>query len=254
MKLKTIFDQLTYGEFSQLSIGGQEPGVIKECNWERVLSHVTLGLTALHKRFFLKEGRLVVALQAGKESYRLHSDFSIHSTAVAEASRYLQDSADERFADDILKIERVLTDGDATEDEKQELALNDKNDRYSLSTPSSLVLRVPPEMVTDGAELPEHLVSETLEVVYRADHAKILWPITNWDPASQEVDLPVTHLEALLYFVASRAHNPVGMSNEFHMGNSYFAKYENECLLLENSNLTVDQNSQNDRLRANGWV
>ena len=68
------------------------------------------------------------------------------------------------------------------------------------------------------------------------------------------MELPDAYLEALLYFVASRINNPIGMTNEFHAGNSYAAKYEQECARLEMLNLEVDQGYQNTRLRAGGWV
>ena len=53
MKLKEVFDQLTYGELSQLSIGGQAQGEITEENYARVVAHVNLGLSAIYKRFHL---------------------------------------------------------------------------------------------------------------------------------------------------------------------------------------------------------
>jgi hypothetical protein len=57
-----------------------------------------------------------------------------------------------------------------------------------------------------------------------------------------------------LYFVASRVHNPIGMTNEFHAGNSYAAKYEQACMLLDMKNLQVDQGSENTKLRDRGFV
>ena len=44
------------------------------------------------------------------------------------------------------------------------------------------------------------------------------------------------------------------MANEFHAGNSYYAKYEAECMRLENENLDTDQGGQYNRLYVNGWV
>jgi len=36
MKLQEVFEHLSSGEFSQLSIGGEDMGVINEANGERV--------------------------------------------------------------------------------------------------------------------------------------------------------------------------------------------------------------------------
>jgi len=68
------------------------------------------------------------------------------------------------------------------------------------------------------------------------------------------VQLPDSHLEALLFFVASRVNNPIGMTNEFNAGNSYAAKFEAACQALEEQGLQVDQDSQNTRLHRGGWV
>lgn len=237
MKLQDIFDQLSGGEFSQLSIGGSNAGVIDEGNYRRVLGHVNLGLIALFKRFSLKEGRLTLALQEGVSSYKLQSSFAVNGVGSTEPVRYIVDTVGEPFLDDIIKVEQVLT------DDLVELPLNDSSDTTSVFTPSALVLRVPDDVDSD-----------LLTVVYRASHAKLAVTPGAWFPKDVDVALPETHLEPLLYYVASRVHNPIGMSNEFHAGNSYYAKYEAACQALEGKGLQVDQGSQNSRLFRNGWV
>ena len=238
MKLSEIFNQLTYGELSQISLGGGSSGEITEANYPKVLSHINLGLTALHTRFPLKEGRLMLQTQPGMLTYPLNSRFAVGNTRSRELVRFIRDSASELFKDDIHKVERVYSG-------TQELGLNDESDPMSCFTPSAHVLRVPGSVVEDAA---------LLQVVYRANHAPILVGMGLFDPTRVEVELPYSHLEPLLYFVASRVNNPMGMSNEFHAGNSYAAKYEAACQMLELQNLRVDQGSQNTRLERNGWV
>lgn len=251
MYLQEVFDQLTYGELSQLSIGGQPAGEINTMNFPQVLSHLNLGLTALYKRFHLKEGRLLLQLVTGTTSYEIKSAFAVNKAASRETVRYLLDTATVPFKDDILKIERVLTDD---EDEPFELALNDASDRYSLFTPSATTLLVPADIVAQASDLPCHLETSTLLLIYRANHPKIVQGFGLFDPERIVVQLPDSHLEALVYFVASRVNNPVGMSNEFHAGNSYYAKFEQACQQLEGQNLQVDRGSQNTRLQRGGWV
>lgn len=224
MKLKEIFDQLTYGELSQISWGGGEQGVLDDANWDRALAHINLGLVALYKRFALKESTVEVPLVANQTAYSL---------AV--------------LAPDLLKIERVYTDADI------ELELNNRANSYSLITPSTTVLQVPKAMVDGSTELPEALQTALLKVAYRASHPQIVQGYYI-DPELVDVELPYSHLQALLYFVASRVNNPIGMSNEFHAGNSYAAKYEMECQRLDTENLQIDQGSQSDRLVRNGWA
>jgi hypothetical protein len=248
MKLAEIFSQLTYGELSQLKLGGAETGAIAEENYPKVISHVNMALTALHKRFMLKEGTLQLLLNSARTHYSLSSLFAVSNRRSREAVRHIIDTQDAPFLDDIFKIEGVYTDSGA------ELGLNDSSDPYACSTPSYNVLRVPAAIVLKSLELPETLRTSELRLVYRANHAPITIGLAGFDPARVEVDLPYTHLEALLYYIASRVHNPIGMANEFHAGNSYAAKYEMSCAELESKNLRVDQGSQNERLERNGWV
>ena len=248
MKLIEVFNQLTYGELSQMSIGGIENGEINENNYYAILSHINLGLTALYKRFPLKEGRLTLALKQGRFTYPVTSTYAVNNTKSAELVRYIEDTSTEKFVDDIHKIESVFTDTGF------ELALNNEADMYSVRTPSATVLSVPPVIVANGADLPDEYKTSKLTVVYRANHPIIDQDAGSFDPSTYEVQLPYSHLEALLYFVASRINNPIGMVNEFHAGSSYAAKYEQACQQLEVSNMRVDQFSQPDRISRNGWV
>ena len=243
MKLQDIFDQLSGGEFSQLSISGQDAGVINANNYAKVLGHVNLGLTALYRRFTLEEGRLVLQMQEGQTKYKLMSPYAVNAVGSLEAVRYIIDTVDDPFQDDIIKIERVL------DELGEELGLNDASDPLSVFTPSALTLQLP----TDPAE-DKHLEVQALTVVYRANHPKLVVGGGAFTPATVEVQLPDTHMEPLLYYIASRVHNPIGMSNEFHAGNSYYAKYEAACQELEGKGLQVNHASVSGRLTRNGWV
>lgn len=229
MKLKEVFDQLSYGELSMLSIGEAKQGVIDGTNFQRVLVHVNPGLTALHKRFFLKEERIVIPLVPGTLEYELPVQ--------------------------VLKVERVLTDGTACNGEPVEFSLNDVNEKYSVFTPYARILRIHPEITEQAGEcLPDVLKTKSIEIVYRADHPKLIYDSGYFNPDDIEINLPDSHLMALCYFIASRVHNPIGMVNEFHMGNSFYTKYEMECRMLEEQGMRIDRDGGNIRLRAKGWV
>jgi len=222
MKLSEIFDQLSYGELAQISMGGVGDSGINESNWERILASVNLGLTELHSRFLLKEGTVIVPLVSGTSTYVMNG------AAIPQG--------------DLLKIERVY---DA---EGVELPLNAGGNSYDplyigCKTPNYNTLVVPPA-VTAGP----------LTVVYRARHPTIVKELGYFAADQVEVELPESHLNALLMFVASRIMNPIGMNQEFHEGNNYAAKFEQACLLLEQHNLRVDVVEENSRLYRNGWV
>lgn len=246
MTLKDIFDLLSSGELSQISIGGADAGTIDEVNYKRVIGHINLGLSALYKRFRLKEGSLTVQLMPGVTQYELHSK-NAESNLTAPGIKFILDAASP-FKDDIFKVEGVNTDLD------YEIPLNDGGVRYSIKTPKTNTLSVPSQIVEQDACLPEVLKTGSLTVAYRAAHPKIDGGWIGSQPESIELELPTAYTEALLYFVASRINNPIGMTNEFHAGNSYAAKFEQECARLEMVNLQIDQGQTNSRLRAGGWA
>ena len=71
MYLSDIFEQLSYGELSQLYIGGVTEGGIQETNYPPLLAHVNLALTELHKRFKLKESTITQAITPGQKTYTI---------------------------------------------------------------------------------------------------------------------------------------------------------------------------------------
>lgn len=248
MKLQEIFDQLSYGELAMLSIGGQAQGVINESNYPRILAHVNLGLSALYKRFNLKEGRVRVKLKPDQYTYVLDSRYLEDNQRSPEPVKYLTNEPGSNFADDVLKIESVQVDSGLN------LPINQAGASFNLATPSMATLRVPSEIVDKPVGLPREYSTESLLVSYRAGHPLLAVPIGYFDPARVEVQLPYSHLEALMYFVAGRISSPSGMTTEERLNNIWFAKFETACQQLELDNLEIDLGSVNRRLEWGGWV
>ena len=248
MKLQEIFDQLSAGEFSMLNIGGQEMGVINEANYKQVVSHVNLGLAALYRRFPLKEKSLTLSLKPNTLIYTLKSDYAVANRRSSQPIRYILDTADAPFKDDIFKIEQVLTEFG------QHMGLNDLANPLACMTPNMITLTVPEIVVNPTSDTPYWLRTEHLTVKYRANHPAIVIGLGLFDPSKVDIELPYSHLEALLWYVASRVHNPVGMNNEFHAGNMYAQKYELACQELERVNMRIDQGQTNMKLDKRGFV
>lgn len=248
MKLQEIFDQLSTNELSQLAIGGQPAGVINSHNYKQILNHINLALTTLYRRFHLKEGQIQVALQPDTSVYVLKSDYAVSAQRSKQAVRYIVDSTAAPFHDDVIKIKRVLT------DLGYEMPLNNVDNPISCLTPSLTTLAVPDVLLHPTSKTPKELITSHLGVTYQAAHPVLTLPLGLFDPHRVEIELPYSHLQALLYFVASRVNNPVGMGQEFNAGNNYAARFEAECKGLEAANIEIDQSSQPNRLRRHGFV
>lgn len=236
MKLQDIFDQLTFGELSQLSLTNEGQGINEE-DRKKVIRNITLGLTELHKRFLLKERFFDITLQKGKVVYTLVKRFAESNISSTEPVKYISD-LNSPFYDDLLKIEQV------TDENGNKLTLNKSGNKYSLRTPAYNVLYIPPQ------ETP----ITTVNVVYRADHPPLSEHAHLLPPFTVDIDLPGSHLQALLYFVASRILNPIGLVQEFHEGNNYTAKFEAAVQELKNTGFQIDTDFENNRFTTKGFV
>lgn len=245
MKLKEIFDQLTYGELSQLSIGGGAAGQIRVEDYPRMVNHVNLGLTAVYKRFNLKQKRFTINLQPGQTLYNLSSKYCMANRRSREPVRYIDDTANP-FVDDLLKVEQVFSDSG------YEFNVNNPVDMLSMNTPVQRQLVVPADIVAKKDYLPEEMRTDTLDVVFRANHAKL--SAEDVEPEDIELEIPETHVEALLLFIAARVHTPAGIGESESTGNNYYAKYELACQQLEDQGLQIDKGAQYNRLQKGGWV
>ena len=242
MTLQQIFDLLSHGELSQIDLGGTNG--IEESNWERVLSAVNLGLTELHKRFPLRREQVVLQMQEGQLRYTLDVKFAVSNLGNPTTTKYLIDSTADPFLGRVLKIEKVF---DASGCELNLNRLGDTFDQAhsTVRTPNYNTLI-----------LPTLLPVQALTIEYRGNHPLLIKTQGYFNPGEVTVELPDTHLTALLYFVASRLFNPTGLSGNtaFHEGNNYDQKFEAECQRLEFEGYENSEQEENSRLRRNGWV
>lgn len=240
MKLSEVFEHLQFGELSNLGIVDKETGLIPEKLYPKVLSSVNLGLAELHKRFVLKKGFLHIELQADQTMYPLRSIYQMGNKAPVGTVQFIQNEG-VKFKDDLLKVEKVVTEKGVA------LGLNDSTTTRSVSTPQYDMLYV-------SGLLQRTLKPSVLTIEYRKGVPPLKICESSFDQLCVAVDLPDTHLMALLYFVASRLHNPIGFTDvTAHEGNNYWSKFESECLNLDFQNLRVDEVVQNERAQRNGW-
>lgn len=242
MLLSDLFTQLTFGELSQIKLGGAEASGITKENQLQMLQHVNAGLTELHTRFHLKEGTLRVALDPTLDTYVLSKAYAVGNRESRKPIKYILDSVAMPFQDTVLKIERVY------DELGKELELNTSTDRANrlsqvLRTPNLNTLVTPPA-----------LTATQLTVVYRANHPRIIKEDNSFDPTEVEIDLAPQYENALLMYIASRIFNPIGMNQEFHDGNNYWAKFETACANIGQVGLELNKTNDVDRVERNGWA
>ena len=236
MKLSQLFEALSYGELSSLAIGGAGSGVVPEEHWPALITHINTGLTKLYSRFPLVEKELVIQQYASIKVYDLKVDFAVSNTESTEPIKYIIDSVDKPFLEDIIRINVAYG------DDGKEVPLNDSGDECSWFTPSY-----------DSVQVPEPVDETTMVLSYRAAHTR-LSPDTK-DPTSVLVDIPPYLEEALQCYVASRVHSLRSTQEAMSESSLYYSKYNAICKEVEQRNLVLDSRSNtNNKLDDKGYA
>ena len=247
MFLNELFDQLTYGELSQLEYGGvDDEGITKE-DHKRIIPHINLALTELHKRFLIREEEVTIRCYDHIETYVLDTKYAATNTDSTEKYKYIHDTIFEPFVDNVLKIEKVFN------EDGQELFLNEA-DPYVIQTERGNVSRRSVSVHTPNyrtIQIPYPMKENALVVEYRANHEKV--EVEGLDPNTQEIKIPTYLMEAFLLYIASRVYSSLG-GDSAQEGMAYMAKFEASCKKIEELNLVNKANAVNQKLEVSGWV
>ena len=273
MLLQDIFDQLTYGEMSQLSMAGPNTHGIQVQDYPKIIPHINLALTELHKRFNLKESEVVIQQFDEIQTYTLELKYAQTSIPdvvlpgyVSPVPRhYLMDSVYQPFQNDVLRINAVFNElgeelfvnqEDAyTVASGREPHINEglhnrrnpgggaagSNKYWSVHTPTYNTIQVP---------YPDS--SNQMIVTYRAAHPTI--PVMDLDPTTYEVNLPITLLESLLLYIGSRVNVNRGTELSLAEGQLFMAKFEASVVKVTELGLMTTNDTQNIKLEMNGWA
>lgn len=236
MKLQEIFDQLSYGELGDLDVGNKHNGGIAVEDYSKIVPHINMALTALYKRFTLAYDEVYVQQYDHISTYILDNKYAVTNTGSTEPIKYIDDTPYKPFNGDLLiKIDQVFN------ELGQELYTNDSNTHSSVYTPTYNSIQVAHPVSTNA-----------MRIIYTKSHDRIL--VEGLNPATTNVDIPVSYLDPLLAFVASRVFASMGGVENQNQSNNYMQKYEMVCQEIERLNLTQKDNTSNIRLEINGWV
>lgn len=215
MKLLDLFARLSFGELSNLAMGMEGAGTIRETDKLKLLSYVNDGLLALHSRFILKEKLLIIEEQEHITHYHLIQKFA-ESQACVEFP-YIKDMAADPFLGDVIRILQVY------DDCGNELVFNDIDNPCSLFTPSPQVLQIP-SPVTGR---PKH-------ILYQARHVPIPEVLaTSW------VELPFVLEAALQAYVAHKVFSHMNGQDNMLKSQDHLATYESRCMEVEAKDLVM---------------
>ena len=235
--LQEIFDNLTHGELSHLSIGGAGTGFIADKDVTKMVSVVNGALTAVHKRFYLRPGKAFIQQQAGVELYYLRSEYALSNSDSLEPIKYIIDSTAKPFEDDLFKIEKISR-ADGTKCE-----LNDSSVDYPIYISGFDIIEMTP-----------YATPELMQISYRANHPKVTCAVGT-KPADIKLHIPRFILDALSLNIAARLYSPLSAGEgQTSASNAFRYQYELECTRLEAKNLDLDEKNEDNRFSNNGWI
>lgn len=249
MKLQEFLSILSYGELSNLSLGEEGSGGIDPSEQGKVVQATNLALTQLYSRYSHKADYVKLELDSGIHKYHITPKHAVSNTDVNSLPRYIMDSAQEPFVDDVVKIIGVTTLYDPHvgiitdtlhDKEPRDLRINDRQDSNAIQLLSFNSIYVPHPIT--GQEL-------TLEV--QLNHPKLRIPVD----MEQQIELHPVLYEALGFKVAAKIYG--SMNGEENMAKSVQMNnlFETSCALVDQQDLLQETTSAEHRkLSIRGWV
>ena len=236
MLLSDFFTVLSTGELGGVVLGNRNGTGIAVEDYSTVVSHINLGLTALHTRLLLREEEVFVKEYDNIQLYYLLPQYAISNTASTEPYKYIVDSVFQPFQGNVLKIEQVFNEIGL------DLPINDPNNRMSVHTPQYNCLQIPFAYATNA-----------VSVIYRANHPRIVVG-AGFDPAQVTLEIPDQVVEALACYVGARAFIGNAADNGKNDVNLHLTRFEQLVQQLEQADLLNSNGGTNLKLRDNGWV
>lgn len=235
MLVLDLFRRLSFGEFSNLSIGVDGAGHIKESEYAKLISYTNEALLKLYSRFILSEKTVVIEAVEGVTNYHLKRKFA-DSSGSDELYRYIKDLPAEPFEEDVLRVLQVYNGFG------NKMVLNDSGNPRSLFTPESEIIQIPNAI--DGS---------AFSITYQARHKELVDIGDNI--LNQYINIPDSLETALQNYVASKLYSH--MNGQEHVAKSieYMNSYELICREIEMKDLV--NNSWSDttsKLEDRGFV
>lgn len=239
MFFSEFIEHLQYSELSQVAVTNNGTATDPD-QYTKIASYTNLGLTALHTRFPLREEETFVQQYDAITDYYLRTKFSTNGGS-AEPIKYILDTVENPFLDNVIKIERVYNELGEEEVLNDEHSVDLNNLPNSLYTPGFDCLQISSPVSTN-----------TTIVIYRAKHDKLIVNAST-DITTIELNIPESMVEILTSFVAARVLGPRGPEG-LAEANNYIAKYELLASNIERFGLLNRVNNQKDFIKDDGWV
>jgi len=247
--LQDLFDDLAYGELSNVALGNSDLETITEKSYPKVVSAINLGLVEIYKRLNLRQGKVKLHQYTGLTTYYLRSEFADTADAMGDET-YLEQTDEAPFTDDVIKVRS------AVDSAGNKVHINDAKYPADLFTPSFDTIEIAaPSSSLVNADGTTRTSVDVFTLSYQAKYPKIIIK-PNFKPSTYKLYIPDVIEEPLLIYVAYKMfRKPVKIAKgEVNPSTTLMIEFENSMKKIELLNLDIDVNDERDRFSANGWV
>ena len=196
MLLSFIIDAVKYGELQN---------VYTEEKLPQLISFINLGLIQIYSKLPIIEKQVTIQEYPQISLYKLSSMYARHNHLSKVKHKYILDTPDNPFTDDVLFITGICDENGFA------IPLNDEHHRRSVFISSY-----------DTIQIPNANENEAVFVIYRAKPRCINPETKN---LNQEIELPDYLLEALTAFVGFKAHQAIGGQEGLAASQAFYQRF-----------------------------
>ena len=196
MLLSFIIDAVKYGELQN---------VYTEEKLPQLISFINLGLIQIYSKLPIIEKQVTIQEYPQISLYKLSSMYARHNHLSKVKHKYILDTPDNPFTDDVLFITGICDENGFA------IPLNDEHHRRSVFISSY-----------DTIQIPNANENEAVFVIYRAKPRCINPETKN---LNQEIELPDYLLEALTSFIGFKAHQAIGSQESLAASQAFYQRF-----------------------------
>lgn len=236
--LQELFNNLAYGQFSNMAIGNAATGSIEEEQYPKVVSLINSALLDIYTRLPLKRKEFDLYQREDVTIYYLRPEY-VGAVDTGDPYIYIDGTAENVVDGDIIKLLN------AYDSAGNEIYINKEKYPDDIFTPEFDTIKV---ALRDPLEI--------ISVVYQAAYPKIVIG-SDFDPTTYALYYPGfigTALEANIAARLLEGKSTQATEGQGNPANTFQYKYERECLRLSNLNLIPEEEPENERFIDNGWA
>lgn len=235
MRLNELLQDMALGELQGSPVVETGGYIVTPQHMPKVIQAINQALDYFFSMFPLKESQVIIEFIP--EMYRYYIDGEFAMSNDSARYKYVMDSKENPFEDDLLKILEVRT------LQGSQVYINDSFANLSVMVPEY-------NCIVPSKELRKY---ERVVVRYKAKHKRI--PLNEPMDSRWLINIPAMYSGALQAYIASNIYNSLGGGEYAELGQFYYGKFKTIVEELQAQGLNDTQSMGiNTRPFREGWI